>query len=90
MYTLTLTRQERQAIDFVGHRYAHGDDLYDVLTDAEWEDDCEWDDDCDITFTLAEYLAWDINSIGNDSEFRFDLFSGELCEKITLFCDGIV
>lgn len=35
-YTLTLTSGERKAIDWVGHRYAHGDDLSNVLLSCDW------------------------------------------------------
>lgn len=35
-YYLLLTKQERDAIDFVGHRYAHGCELYMALLDATW------------------------------------------------------
>lgn len=35
-YQLLLTHSERQAIDFVGDRYRHGDDLYDVLINSIW------------------------------------------------------
>lgn len=31
MYYLTLTKKDRDAIDWIGHRYSHGDDLRRVL-----------------------------------------------------------
>jgi hypothetical protein len=90
MYSLTLSLSERQAIDFVGFRYAHGDDLYDVLSEADWEDDEEWGIGGDITFTMKEHQAWQINEIAEESEYLFDLFSNELCNKMMKFCEQIV
>ncbi len=50
MYSLTLTREDRKAIDWIGDRYAHGSDLKrllwnndDVDTDSDAE---ELGDDC--------------------------------------------
>lgn len=31
-YKLTLTRSERQAIEWIGHRYFHGNDLQDLIS----------------------------------------------------------
>jgi len=97
-YKLTLTREERKAIDWVGHRYAHGNDLYDVLCNAEWdvkaccsqEEDWGWLADCPIEFTLSEPLAWEVLTIRDESEGRWDCFAPELAAKMTEFCDNIV
>lgn len=64
MYTLTLTRGEREALDWIGGRYRHGDELGTLL----WMD-CtanpldEWDGDMDITFHIPEHVAWTISEI---------------------------
>lgn len=68
MYKLTLTHDERRAIDWIGFRYRHGDELRNILTDCEWPDDVCWDDYCDIEFRIPEVWAWDIcNIIDADS-----------------------
>jgi len=97
-YKLTLTIGERKAIDWVGHRYAHGDNLYDVLTSADWDidavsseqEDWGWMADCDITFTLSEPLAWEIQEIREESNCLWDCFADELVAKMEALCKSIV
>ncbi len=55
MYSLTLTAEERRAIDWVGDRYNSGKGVGLVL-------DCNpadraWSDDGDITFPISEHVA---------------------------------
>ena len=92
MYHLTLTHDERKAIDFAGYRYGHGDDLYKVLwTDCKANpEDADWDADCDITFDIPEHAAWKIHEIGEECELRWDLFADELATKLTDFVMRIV
>lgn len=62
MYTLTLTREDRKAIDWVGYRNWNGTDLYRLLwasCDAT-PNDIDWDGDGDITFTISDRVMWDI------------------------------
>lgn len=89
MYTLTLTKSERMAIDWVGHRYRHGNDLREILSCAEWTgpDDCEWDGDYPIQFDILEHEAWMICDI---IEEGLDCFSLELCAKLHDFAEGVV
>lgn len=62
MYTLTLTKTDRKAIDHVGNRNWNGHSLYLLL----WGDceqcpnDIDWDEDGLITFTIGQEVAWDI------------------------------
>ena len=92
MYTLTLTQAERQAIDWVGHRYAHGNNLFDILMECDSpsnrEDD--WDSQWDITYEISEPLAWRIRDIAEEGNYLWDCFSPELAHKLTIFCIGIV
>lgn len=92
MYSLTLTHAERKAIDWVGYRYGHGDELRDLLDESIQVNpiDDDWNDDKDITFQIPEYLAWDICDIGEECEHRWDCFAPELAEKLTNFCMGVV
>jgi len=97
-YQLTLTADERKAIDWIGYRYGHGNALYKLL----WIE-CEanpigpsldlydgWCDICPIMFTIPEHVAWQIRQIGEECEFRWDCFSQELAAKLSYFCDSIV
>lgn len=92
MYQLTLTAAERKAIDWIGHRYRHGNDLYSLL----WCEcnsapaDADWNSNCDITFAIPEYAAWELNNIADDCEHRWDCFGPELVEKLEDFCMAIV
>lgn len=91
MYKLTLTRPERMAIDGVGHRYSHGDLLYAKLCTCDCDpDNKQWNDDVDLTFTVPEHVAWEINDIGEESNFLWDCFSHELANKLNEWCGHIV
>ena len=94
MYKLTLTRQERKAIDWIGGRYFHGDDLYKLFTRPEvnWSMNGEWGwlDDGDITFSIPEHIAWEIREGFEDEEFLFSCLSDEFKVKLLAFCDSIV
>jgi len=87
MYHLTLTRSERQAIDWVGYRYPHGDELYDILMECI-PDDIEWSDSGNVTFDIPEYKAWEIQEVLGDSQF--ECFSEELASKLVQFMGSIV
>jgi hypothetical protein len=92
MYRLVLTPDERAAIDFVGNRYAHGDELYSLLWGEcfSYPETLCWDDCQDIGFKIPEIVAWDIRTIGEECQYRWDCFSPELAEKMTKFCMDIV
>lgn len=91
MYKLTLTRSERKAIDWVGYRYAHGDDLYKLLWGRSIANDgaeVEWDDDIDISFAIPEHIAWEIREACEED--NLECFSSELVSKLVDFCNKIV
>lgn len=91
MYTLTLTRDERKAIDWVGSRYDHGDKLYSVLSAAQWApDDADWDSMGDITFTMPENVAWRVADIINADDGSLACFADELKAKLWDFAAKIV
>ena len=89
-YQLTLSLSERRAIDWIGHRYSHGNDLYDVLTSSEWVPSTDWDVDIDITFHMTEPLAWVVLEIAEEGDHIWDCFSPKLVEKMERFCESIV
>lgn len=92
MYYLTLTAGERKAIDWVGYRYAHGDQLYKVLWGGSVcnHEDADWDDPRELTFAITEAAAWMIKDIGEESHFRWDCFAPELANKLNKFVDELV
>ncbi len=98
-YTLELTLTEREAIDWVGHRYAHGDQLRNLLdaalayNPAYNEDDHDlWAQPEPLTFTVPEHVAWEIRELLCDREGRFpgECFAPSLTQKIQAFCDAII
>lgn len=87
MYRLTLSREERKAIEWVGNRYWNGDDFRRILWNAK-NDGGEWDSDENITFFLEEFEAWQIKD--HYEQDGLPCFSVELELKIVEFIDGIV
>lgn len=90
MYKLTLTPNERKAIDWVGYRYGHGYDLSRQLEKGQWNTDIDWYSDQDIEFNLPEYVAWLIKDIGEEDNFLWTCFSPEFAQKMNDFCDKII
>lgn len=90
-YTLTLTKSERDAMDWVGERYRHGDELGNLL-DKNCPEASEWSEDNDITFTIPEHVAWEMREIieGDDGRFNLDCFRSGLCAKLIKFWEGVV
>lgn len=99
MYTLTLTHDERRAIDWIGNCYSNGNDLYKLLwvesiLDQRAEE-IDWASKCEMTFVIPEYVAWQIRDIGienahTEGQYCWPCFSPELCRKLNDFCDKIV
>lgn len=91
MYRLTLSREERKAIDWIGHRYFHGDNLYSLLISCRLIPDfAAWDDDDLIAFDIPEHIAWEIK-FGIESEDSFlACFDSSLKSKLIAFIDSIV
>lgn len=89
MYKLTLTSVERSAIDWIGPRYRHGDELFSVLAQ-----DCvmsvDWDNDCDIDFTIPEYAAWKIKEIVEEDDCSLACFADDLKAKLIRFTQSVV
>lgn len=87
-YSLTLTSDERRAIDWIGGRYSHGTELCDLLLSC---DDAQlfWNDTCDFTFHMPEHIAWQINDIIN-GEDGLACFAPSLVNKLRQFSDQVV
>jgi hypothetical protein len=92
MYRLTLTTDERRAFDWVGDRYATGHDWYKLLWGSckQTPDDIDWDGSGEITFTIPEHVAWELNDLAQQEDWLFPCFSGELTAKLCTFCASIV
>lgn len=92
-YKLTLTKEERKAIDWVGNRYSNGWDLYRLLWKGDYllaQSDIEWDSDCDITFKIPEHVAWQIKENSESEDGFWPCFADELASKMQRFVDAIV
>jgi hypothetical protein len=94
MYKLTLSLEERKAFDFVGYRYATGDDIAELLVsciqpDEESEMDF-WSDNKDVIFIVPEHIAWKIEQLAAEEDYFWPLFSDSLKAKMQQFVDSIV
>lgn len=89
MYDLTLTKGERDAIDWVGHRGRHGTELYKLLWGhcGHSPEDADWDHDGPITFHMGEPQAWTIHEIISEG---LTCFGTELVRKLHRLQDRIV
>jgi hypothetical protein len=96
-YTLTLTLDERRALDWIGGRYRHGDELINILCESVWsrkpnpiihDDDLDWEGNHDITFSIPERLAWTIPDIVHQDGLA--CLSDELVKKIVDLMERIV
>lgn len=92
MYTLTLTHEERKAIDWIGNRYSNGDDLYRMIwgRSEQSPNDVDWDSPCDITFKIPENIAWNIRDNAKSEDGYWPCFAKELADKMQTFIDNIV
>ena len=94
MYNLLLTSDERSAIDWVGNRYDHGDNLRSLLTGCEMiadeveSEDIEWSGDYEIEFLVPESVAWSINEIIDEG--NLECFAIELVRKLLDFANSVV
>ena len=91
MYDLTLTKSDRDAFDWVGGRYATGDQvarlLCRCLPDSGFP---QWNDDLEITFKIPEFIAWEIKECYEAEGQQWPCFNAELCDKLNSFLAKIV
>ena len=103
MFCLMLTREERDAIEWIGYRYSHGDDLFDALQNASgcilvddmesaWKaankDEAEWDGTYDIDYWMSQATALEVKAIIDGS--LLDCFATEFCTKLREFSKQVV
>jgi hypothetical protein len=92
MYRLTLTADERRAIDWVGHRYSNGTDLYRLLfVESKVEpEDADWDAKGDLTFVVPEHVAWQIAENYRAEDECWPCFADPFAAKMNQFVAAIV
>lgn len=92
MYKLTLTKDEREAIDWVGHRYLTGTAFSDLLLhqDTLTVEDREWDHRGDVTFLIPEHVAHEINELFEQEDFLFPCFAQPFASKLLEWSNSIV
>lgn len=79
MYHLTLTVEQQNAIDWVGHRYFGGNDLKKILLSCDLHEDCDgtpWGEN-DLTFLIPEHKAWEIQEGYENEGEAWPCFSPE-------------
>lgn len=89
-YSLTLTREERKAIDWVGYRDWNGDELRSILeggTGPEYDGN-EWYSDDEFTFKLSEADAWTVRECAEEDGIPH--FADSLATKIVELIESIV
>ncbi len=87
MYELTLTASERKAIDWIGDRYAHGEQLGKILREFI-PADAEWDGEGRITFAIPEHAAWIVTDLIDEDDCA--CLTPPFRRKLHAFCDQIV
>jgi len=94
MYTLILTSEDRKAIDWIGNRYRHGNELFSVLwsecdqhATGSCSDCLNWDSPQPIRFDIPENVAWHIVEIIYEG---LDCFSDDLRSRLWEFTDKVI
>lgn len=94
MYTLTLTKEERAAFDWIGGQYPAPEAVADAFR-RNLPEDVEWSGPGTLTVNIPEHEAWllyevvgtEINEHGTDP---FPCFCPALHDKLVEFVDSIV
>lgn len=88
-YKLILSGSERSAIDWIGDRYSHGNELCRLLLQCRSApEELAWIDDGDIEYAVPECLAWEISQIIDEDKLA--CFADSLREKLHQFQASIV
>jgi len=92
MYQIKLNQEDRQAIDWIGHRYGHGTSLKNILEslDVERNPDVDWESDIDITYQLPEYKAWQLKEVVEEDNLDCINLGSNLAQELTRFINSIV
>lgn len=92
MYQIKLAQEDRQAIDWIGHRYGHGTSLKNILESLEVErnPDVDWESDLDITYQLPEYKAWELKEVVEEDNLDCINLGSNLAQELTCLINSIV
>ena len=88
-YTLTLTYNERRAIDLIGHRSSNGDDLYHLLWlhSGRMPECQEWGDRCAINFALTQENLRRLTEIRCENSGLWPGFAQDMAGKLDALCN---
>jgi hypothetical protein len=94
-YRLTLTREERKAIDWVGERYSGAPKLKEIVCKCiDDDEDDVWEGPDVITVVIPEHHAWELEeAVEEDMEGNHEpwpCFSADLYIKLEEFRSRIV
>jgi len=94
-YKLTLTKGDRDAIDWIGDRYSGAPAIRTAFQHSPFTDlDIEWDDEGTVTFDVPEHFAWAIQQAAEEDMAggysAWPCFAPELRDKLNAFLDSIV
>jgi len=90
MYSLVLSASEREAMAWVGFRYATGDETMAVLSQCIKDPEASWDDPGDVHFEIPEHKAWNLQELWEQEDMLFPCFSSALATKLLEFAGRIV
>jgi hypothetical protein len=90
MYRLTLTRDDRSAMDWIGQRYSHGNALWSKLELSEGVEisGSEWDQEGDRCYVIPEGVAWDVAELMRQDDMT--CIGGALTVTFTKFINAII
>lgn len=99
-FRLDLSLEEREAIDWIGHRYSNGNDLFDILLNDEVivfntmditgldyiPIEWDWGDDKEYAFLIPQREAWKIvdNAQEEDGDHEYNFPC--FCERLERKC----
>ena len=94
-YKLTLTKEDRKAIDWIGDRYSGAPALFRAWQRVETDENRAWNDDGDFNLVIPEHVAWDIRQAADedaqgDYASLWPCFAPSLRDKLNAFLDSIV
>ena len=93
-YKLTLTKEDRKAIDWIGDRYSGAPALYRAWQACETDPERDWSDEGDFNLVIPEHVAWEIQSAVDEDmdggHSAWPCFAPSLRDKLNAFLDSIV
>lgn len=86
-YTLTLTADERAALDWVGGRYAGSSAVRSIVSGVVGD---AWDSPDDVAAEISESQAWEISEAASTDDGHWPCLDRELRDKLDDLVDSIV